>query len=653
MLHRRVLLRTPLLRLFRFINRHQFSSRFNSTTRHPVALHSFMKRQHHQQEEVSKRVRIMINQQPNHVEPSFHKHNNWRRESIHNPRYRTLEQQIKLKNVDNRLMFHKSLPKQQHYSIDISDEEKLIFDFLLEVNEHYKLGTTLRVAGGWIRNKLLGIFSDDIDIALDNMLGKEFAEHVTKHAKLKGMREHTVGVIEARPEQSKHLETATTHIYGQAIDFVNLRCEEYADQDSRIPTSMRLGTPLEDAMRRDLTINSLFYNLNTRTVEDFSGRGMQDLQLGLVETPLPPRSTLLDDPLRVLRAVRFAVTFNFLVVDDLIEAAQLVEVHDALAEKVSRERVGTELSKMMKGSDPVGAMALIRELGILDVVFTTCNHFAMSRPVKKKTHQKHILTQYLNPQPIPWTLQQWKNTMFRMRVMYRDAQDIQLKGEDRMVLMIAAALSGCIDLSKYDMIHIHEYCDNVIQSSLRLSSHLASSVATVMYGAHRIHQALNLDQDLSDIDMDDLVTCYQKLIQGEKRLVVGKWLREDVKRLYKMALLLANVIDTSGNELDEVENDRTYGGSSARAKAFIQALSRSDQGKMADHVIDMKTILNGTEIAAFLKIRPGKVLTIIIEEMFDWQIAQTEEHRTKHAAEQWLDTNRERYLELNQQLQRK
>jgi tRNA nucleotidyltransferase/poly(A) polymerase len=608
---------------------------------------TFMKREYETFSE-AKRVKIMIHSENKKKDTTYHKHNHWRSDSNHNPKFRSFELWNKLHNEDNRLTFHKSLPKQQHYAIDITDEEKLIFDFLLEVNKEYELNTTLRVAGGWVRNKLLGMASDDIDIALDNMFGKEFADHVTTLTKKKGMKEHTVGVIEARPEQSKHLETATTHIYGQAIDFVNLRCEEYADQDSRIPTNMRLGTPKEDALRRDLTINSLFYNVNTRTIEDFAGSGLEDLQLGIISTPLPPISTLLDDPLRVLRAVRFAVTFNFLVVDELIEAAQLAQVHEALAEKVSRERVGIELSKMMKSSDPVGAIALIEELKIVDVVFTTCNHFSLDDPVKKKAHATH---DYIDPKPITWTPQQWKNGLYRMRVMYRDANDVQLKGEERMELMYAALLSTNIDFNKYDSLHIHKYCDNVLQSSVRLSSHVASTVATIMCGAHQIHKLLAIS-DLPD-DMGELVDRYQALIENEYRLPVGKWLRTEVKQLYKMATLLANVIDTTGDENDQLESNRAYKIESRRGKAFLQALKRADQRKMIEHVIDMKTLLNGTEIAQFLGIKPGRVLTVIVEDMFDWQVSQTEQGRTREAAEHWLESQRTKYLRLNQQLTRR
>ena len=112
------------------------------------------------------------------------------------------------------------------------------------------------------------------------------------------------GVIKANNEKSKNLETAVIKIEEQFIDLVNLRSEVYTD-DSRIP-AVKIGTPEEDALRRDLTLNSLFYNINTRQIEDFTNSGLDDLTNKIARTPLQPLQTFTDDPLRILRVIRFA-----------------------------------------------------------------------------------------------------------------------------------------------------------------------------------------------------------------------------------------------------------------------------------------------------------------------------------------------------------
>jgi tRNA nucleotidyltransferase/poly(A) polymerase len=152
------------------------------------------------------------------------------------------------------------------------------------------------------------------------------------------------------------------------IDFVNLRADEYAS-DSRIPVLMRFGTAEEDALRRDLTINSLFYNINEGVVEDLTGRGLDDLRRGVVATPLPPLTTLLDDPLRVLRAIRFAARLRFGMDDSLRKAAADPRVKEALEQKVSRERVGSEMDLMLKSRDPVRALRLLVNLGLIETIF--------------------------------------------------------------------------------------------------------------------------------------------------------------------------------------------------------------------------------------------------------------------------------------------
>lgn len=116
----------------------------------------------------------------------------------------------------------------------------------------------------------MGKESQDIDIALDDMYGEEFAKLLNEKLHPDGSKKF--GVIKSNSEKSKHLETATLRVHGLMIDLVNLRCEKYTE-DSRVPT-IDIGTPEEDAYRRDLTINSLFYNINSGKVEDFTKRGI-------------------------------------------------------------------------------------------------------------------------------------------------------------------------------------------------------------------------------------------------------------------------------------------------------------------------------------------------------------------------------------------
>jgi tRNA nucleotidyltransferase (CCA-adding enzyme) len=245
---------------------------------------------------------------------------------------------------------------------------------------------TVRVAGGWVRDKLLGgIDTHDVDIAVDTLTGVQFAGLVQSyiHAMSSDKPDSTlcsdrIGVISANPNQSKHLETATMKVLGYDVDFSNLRSEEYGTESSqngsRIPTQVRFGTPYQDATRRDFTINALFYNLSTMRVEDYTNLGLSHLLRDkIIHTPMvhDPTRTFDDDPLRILRAIRFSVRYQFQLSASIQQAILLPEIRTSLKFKVSRERIGKELEGMLSGqrARPTEALLLILRLRLAGSVF--------------------------------------------------------------------------------------------------------------------------------------------------------------------------------------------------------------------------------------------------------------------------------------------
>ncbi|SMQ54264.1 unnamed protein product [Zymoseptoria tritici ST99CH_3D7] len=252
----------------------------------------------------------------------------------------------------------------------------------------------LRYTGGWVRDKLLGVPSHDIDVAINKMTGFQFGLRMKQYLEIPGNLEKygleslaandkqslkagttdkskTVGglhKIEANPEKSKHLETTTMRILGLDIDLVNLRKETYTD-DSRNP-EMEFGTPEEDALRRDATVNAMFYNLNTKETEDFTRRGHKDMARKVICTPLEPYQTFKDDPLRVLRLIRFASRLGYTIEAEVLEAARNPDIKEALRRKISRERVGVELEKALTGPDPHEALRLVFDLDLYETIFS-------------------------------------------------------------------------------------------------------------------------------------------------------------------------------------------------------------------------------------------------------------------------------------------
>ena len=269
-------------------------------------------------------------------------------------------------------------------SVDVDGASRTYADL-----SHRPTATTpceARIAGGWVRDKLLGLPSHDLDVSLSSMTGHHFAlflkaylesevfprtplaremqEAAPSHARISH-----IGKIAANPEQSKNLETATARVLGFDLDFVNLRKEVY-EGTHRIPI-MSFGTPLEDAMRRDMTVNALFYNVHTAAIEGWTQHGLADLRDGIVRTPMDPTATFTDDPLRILRCVRFGSRFGYAIHPDILAAlaAPASPLHAALASKVSRERIGIEVDKMLSGRDPRYALQLLAQLQLYWVVF--------------------------------------------------------------------------------------------------------------------------------------------------------------------------------------------------------------------------------------------------------------------------------------------
>ena len=255
----------------------------------------------------------------------------------------------------------------------LTTHEKKIFDILkrareLTLKDRPNTDLVLRVSGGWVRDKLLGKESHDIDIALDTLSGAEFAVAVQKaYSELHpGSNARGFGVIKSNPDKAKHLETATMNVEDCWLDFVNLRGDDYGAASGAPP---KFGTPREDALRRDLTINALFYNINESKVEDFVGTSIQDLKDGIIRTPLDPQQTFIDDPLRILRVFRFATKFNYTISPAILEAIKSPEILNYLRLKVSRERFGKEIEPCLEHQNGSRYLDTLHDCGLMPVVF--------------------------------------------------------------------------------------------------------------------------------------------------------------------------------------------------------------------------------------------------------------------------------------------
>lgn len=206
--------------------------------------------------------------------------------------------------------------------------------------------------GGYVRDSLLGRPHPDLDVVVEDGRGLELADRFAE-------------VVGARaPIHFERFGTAQVIAGDLLVEFVSARAESYA-ADSRKP-DVRHATIEEDLRRRDFTINALLMDFEGE-VHDPLGLGLDDLRARRLGTPLDPEATFSDDPLRMLRAVRFAAQLDFDLDPGLLPAMR--RLRNRLRPPVlSVERTADELRKMLLSERPRRAIELLDEGGLLEVV---------------------------------------------------------------------------------------------------------------------------------------------------------------------------------------------------------------------------------------------------------------------------------------------
>ena len=182
----------------------------------------------------------------------------------------------------------------------------------------------------------------------------------------------------------KNFGTASFRHHDLELEFVGARKESYS-HDSRKPI-VENGTLEDDQRRRDFTVNALAVCLNADRfgllMDPFGG--IQDLNLGILRTPLDPDITFSDDPLRMMRAVRFAAQLGFRIADDTFEAicrnAQRIEI-------VSAERIATELNKIMCSPQPSLGLKLMQKSGLMNLIIPEISALAGVETVDGRGHK--------------------------------------------------------------------------------------------------------------------------------------------------------------------------------------------------------------------------------------------------------------------------
>jgi|TARA_B110000967_G_scaffold110850_1_gene113397 tRNA nucleotidyltransferase/poly(A) polymerase len=225
--------------------------------------------------------------------------------------------------------------------------------FSIVSEESQKLGFQTFVVGGFVRDIYLNRESKDVDFVTVGS-GIALAEAVKK--RIKGSHLNVF----------KNFGTAQIKTTDWEFEFVGARKESY-DRDSRKP-KIEDGTFEDDIYRRDFTINTLAISLNEQNygelIDTFGG--LQDLEAGIIKTPLEPKITFSDDPLRMMRAVRFATQLDFKIEEETFQA---LKSESSRLEIISQERITDELNKIIRSKKPSIGFKILFDTKLLHLFF--------------------------------------------------------------------------------------------------------------------------------------------------------------------------------------------------------------------------------------------------------------------------------------------
>ena len=241
-----------------------------------------------------------------------------------------------------------------------------------------RLGVRAFVIGGYVRDCFLGRQSKDIDIVVEGS-GIELAEAVGEQVR------SNVSVF-------RNFGTAMLRYKGIEVEFVGARKESYR-RDSRKPI-VEDGTLEDDQLRRDFTINAMAFSLQK---EDFGALvdpfgGIRDLASGIIRTPLDPDTTYSDDPLRMVRAIRFATKLStdaqkFTIVQESLDS---IRRNRHRLEILSKERIVDELNKILVTPKPSIGFRLLDETGLLDYILPQLSKLKGVETVDGRGHKENF-----------------------------------------------------------------------------------------------------------------------------------------------------------------------------------------------------------------------------------------------------------------------
>ena len=280
--------------------------------------------------------------------------------------------------------------------IKCSEEEFSIFGKIADAAD--EINTPAYIIGGFVRDKILNRPTKDADIVClgDGIaLAKKTAQHFYPVPQVNIFKNFGTAQIKIYPTHVSNKvvpasseggwSEASTEVF--EVEFVGARTESYSF-DSRKP-EVKPGTLEEDRMRRDFTINTLAISL---TKNDFGTlidplNGVADIEKKIIKTPLPPDRTFIDDPLRMMRAIRFAAQLHFSIAPETFEA---IRNNSQRIKIISAERITEELNKIILTEKPSVGFDLLYHSGLLKIIFPQMVALAGAEYIDGKGHKDNF-----------------------------------------------------------------------------------------------------------------------------------------------------------------------------------------------------------------------------------------------------------------------
>ena len=251
------------------------------------------------------------------------------------------------------------------------------------------LGVECYVVGGYVRDIFLERPSADIDVVVVGSgieVAKGLKQLLGKRAHLSVFKNFGTAQVKIR-ERQRGDGPGDEDVSEIEVEFVGARKESYS-HDSRKPV-VENGTLEDDQNRRDFTINAMAICLNQsrfgELVDPFNG--LADLEDGIIATPLDPEITFSDDPLRMMRCVRFATQLNFQIEDETFEALQHMADRIKI---VSGERIEVELNKIMMAPHPSTGFEYLQRSGLLQIILPELSALDIVEKKEGRAHKNNF-----------------------------------------------------------------------------------------------------------------------------------------------------------------------------------------------------------------------------------------------------------------------